>query len=193
MSKNKKALKPAELLEAIEAHGNLEEAKAAMTRPANNLSDDILNMVISQIEELPEVGLMAQLVALEEEAEKAVSAASRKQLEKQDIDKRIARIQRDLMDTEINARAKILNREGIAGLQARFGQFFQKVVAKMVEEAKMLDATYQERSQELKDLLKASAECEKSMKALTKTGKAHVKTGTQIEKQLKTLLANQGE
>lgn len=191
MSKNvKKGLKPEELLVAVEAAGSLKEAKVTLAKPVsvNNMTDEVINMVVADMEALPEVALMAQLIAVEEETAKTVEAAKAKEENKIKLDKRITQLQRELMDIEINARSTIMNSSGIAMLRARFGDYLMKKVSEMVEQAKKLDENYLIKQSDLKHMMQMSLEAEKSIAALAKTGKAHVRTHTKIEKQLNALL-----
>ena len=197
MSKNVKkgsGLESLEQLLTTEEKTKLLEAELAQVEPVaekNILSEDVINMVFAELEALPEVSMMAQIVALEGMLSDLNKANQRFVDSKAQAESQITRIQVDLIATEANTRERILGWKNIAELRNKWGEFFNRQVNLLVEQAKGLDTRYQLKLKELTDLQAACKKGEAGIKGNNRKMIAHNRTRKSIEKKLNALLKEQ--
>lgn len=166
---------------ALKSFNELKETKVKM-------DEDTILEAITSLEELPEVGMMAQIAALKEQAEateKRKAAITRK-FEAKKLE--ISDAQASLMQMETSFKSELLNLPQIAEFREEWGEFFNKKVGELLEKAKASDASYQKAKAKLNDGLKAAKELQKELTVIEKNGKSIESEHSQLSAQLKSLV-----
>lgn len=166
-------------------------ATAMLPEVDSEWGKDTLEMALLELQEAPEVTLMAQIVAVEEEKAKKEKEIARKRKELEEATTEVSGFQRALMRMEAGFKNALMSDPNITMMRKRWGDFFNNMIEKLLEDAKKSDKRYKKISSDLRKTMKNAQAIEKAIEASRKTADEFDKSRGELESNLNALLGKE--
>lgn len=153
-----------------------------------HMADATIALVEKRLMENEAVGVMAQILGLEQASSKIASSKAKAEANLKNIESEIERTQRSMLTMEANFRFATTNDPSITAMRARWKEFFNSFLDEELRKAKNRDETYQESAKKLKKLIKQVESTKKLIERHAENAQALKAQHDELEAKLASLL-----